>query len=113
MAHFPVEKRLDDFDFDFRPSLDKKLILELADLSFLASGTLLLLMGPPSVGKTPLSIALEVQGAGAGHRVAFATAHKCASDQVCIRRGAARAGKLDDELARRGRLPLLIVDEVG
>ena len=42
-------------------------------------------------------------------RVAFATAHEWVN-----RLGAAkRAGRLDDELERLGRVPLLIVDEVG
>ena len=49
------------------------------------------------------------QAARRGHRVAFATAH-----QWVNRLGAAkRAGRLDDELERLGRVPLLIVDEVG
>jgi DNA replication protein DnaC len=56
-----------------------------------------------------LSIALGVQAARRGHRVAFATAH-----QWVNRLGAAkRAGRLDDELERLSRFPLLIVDEVG
>jgi DNA replication protein DnaC len=50
-----------------------------------------------------------VQAARRGQRVAFATAH-----QWVNRLGAAkRAGRLDDELERLGRIPLLIVDEVG
>ena len=58
---------------------------------------------------THLSIALEVQAARRGQRVAFATAH-----QWVNRLGAAkRAGRLDEELERLGRIPLLIVDEVG
>ena len=54
-------------------------------------------------------IALAVQAARRGHRVAFATAH-----QWVNRLGAAkRAGRLDDELERLARVPLLVVDEVG
>ena len=63
----------------------------------------------PGTGKTHLSIALAVQAARRGHRVAFATAH-----QWVNRLGAAkRAGRLDEELERLGRVPLLVVDEVG
>ena len=44
-----------------------------------------------------------------GQRTAFATAHEWVN-----RLGTAqRAGRLDDELERLGRAPLLIVDEVG
>ncbi len=49
------------------------------------------------------------EAARRGHRVAFATAH-----QWVNRLGAAkRAGRLDEELERLGRVPLLVVDEVG
>lgn len=63
----------------------------------------------PGTGKTHLSIALGVQAARRGYRVAFATAHEWVG-----RLGAAkRAGRLDDELERLRRIPLVIVDEVG
>jgi DNA replication protein DnaC len=54
-----------------------------------------------------LSIALGVQAARRGHRVAFATAH----EWVLRLRAAERAGRLKAE--RLGRIPLVIVDEVG
>lgn len=41
--------------------------------------------------------------------MAFATAH----EWVKRLSSAKRAGRLDDELERLGRLPLLVVDEVG
>ncbi len=56
-----------------------------------------------------LSIALGVQAARRGHRVAFATAH----EWVLALGAAKRAGKLETELERLGRIPLLVVDEVG
>jgi len=56
-----------------------------------------------------LSIALSVQAARRGYRVAFATAHEWVG-----RLGAAkRAGRLDEELERLRRIPLVVVDEVG
>src|ERR671924_1460040 len=63
----------------------------------------------PGTGKTHLSIALGVQAAPRGHRVAFATSH-----EWVLRLGEAkRTGHLDDELERLGRVPLVICDEVG
>jgi DNA replication protein DnaC len=54
-------------------------------------------------------VALGVQAARRGYRVAFATAH-----QWVGRLGAAkRAGRLDEELERLRRIPLVCVDEVG
>ena len=63
----------------------------------------------PGTGKTHLSIALGIRACLAGHRVAFATA-----SQWVDRLGAAHdAGKLQDELTKLSRYPLVIIDEVG
>jgi DNA replication protein DnaC len=66
-------------------------------------------LGPPGTGKTHLAIALGMKAAQAGHRVAFATAAECVA-----RLGEAHAqGRLHAELTRLGRIPLLVIDEVG
>jgi DNA replication protein DnaC len=49
------------------------------------------------------------QSVPATQRVAFRTA----TEWVAVLADAQRAGRLDDELARLQRYPLLIVDEVG
>ncbi|HEX9044930.1 MAG TPA: IS21-like element helper ATPase IstB [Candidatus Limnocylindrales bacterium] len=108
-ARFPAVKTLDDFDFTVQTSVSRQTIAHLAQLDFLAEAQNVVFLGPPGTGKTHLSIALAVQAARRGHRVAFATAHSWVN---CL--GAAkRAGRLDEELERLGRIPLLIVDEVG
>lgn len=73
-AHFPYLKRLADFDFAVQPSLDRRLIVELATGRFLADGRNVVLLGPPGVGKTHLAIGLAVMTAELGHRVYFTTA---------------------------------------
>ena len=57
-ASLPSPFRLEDFDFDAQPSIDKKLVNELATLRFLEDATNVLFIGPPGVGKTMLAVAL-------------------------------------------------------
>jgi DNA replication protein DnaC len=66
-------------------------------------------LGPPGVGKTHLAIGLGIRACQAGHRVAFATA----AQWVNLLADAHTAGRLQAELTRLGRYPLLVVDEVG
>ena len=51
-ARLPYQKRIEDFDFKEQPSIDKRLIEELATLRFLNEGRNVVLLGPPGVGKT-------------------------------------------------------------
>jgi hypothetical protein len=74
IAHFPSVKVLDDFDFKFQPSIDQRLIRELATGRFLAQADNVLLFGAPGVGKTHLAIALGRAIVEAGHSVLFTSA---------------------------------------
>jgi DNA replication protein DnaC len=108
-ARFPARKSLEDFDFDHQHSVRREVVAHLGALDFVEARHNVVFLGPPGTGKTHLSIALGVRACLAGHRVAFATA-----SEWVARLGAAHdAGRLHDELRSLGRIPLIVIDEVG
>src|SRR3954465_11931935 len=108
-ARFPARKTLEEFDFTFQATLRRETVLHLGQLDFLAGKENVVLLGPPGTAQTHLAIALGIRACLAGHRVAFRTA----TEWVALLADAQRQGRLDAELDKLQRIPLLIADEVG
>jgi DNA replication protein DnaC len=111
-ARFPARKSLEDFDFDHagpRGGLKRDTIAHLGTLDFVTARENVVFLGPPGTGKTHLATGLAIRACQGGHRVLFATA----SEWVDRLAAAHHAGRLQDELRRLARYPLLVVDEVG
>jgi DNA replication protein DnaC len=108
-ARFPARKSLEEFHYDHARGLNRDVIAHLGTLDFITARDNVVFLGPPGTGKTHLAIGLGVRACQAGHRVLFATA----AGWVTRLAEAHAAGRLQDELVRLGRYPLLIVDEVG
>ena len=66
LAHFPFVKTFEQFDFAFQPSLDDRQIRELRSLRFIHEASNVILLGPPGVGKTHLSVALAEEAIRSG-----------------------------------------------
>jgi DNA replication protein DnaC len=109
LAMFPVHKRLEDFDLDFQPSIDKAVISDLASLRFVHNAENLVFMGPPGVGKSHLAIAMGFEAVNAGFKVYFVNAGTLVEGL----KNANMKGILEKKLKALGKYDVLIIDEMG
>lgn len=108
-ARLPWVKTLDQFDFSFQPSLDRKVVRELAGLGFVERAENVVLLGPPGVGKTHLALALGVKAVEAGHRVLFLTLETLMGR---LRR-AQQENRLERQMQQLVYPKVLLIDEIG
>ncbi|MCL6442293.1 MAG: IS21-like element helper ATPase IstB [Alicyclobacillus sp.] len=108
-AHLPYQKTLEEFDFSFQPSIDRRAIEEFATLGFVQEAFNLVFLGPPGVGKSHLAVALAMKALSAGYSAYFVTVADLLSD---LRR-AHMDNRLDRRMRKYLRPKLLVIDEVG
>jgi DNA replication protein DnaC len=108
-AKFPAPKSLDGFDFDAIPSLNKRLVLDLARCEFVERRENVVVLGPSGVGKTHIAIGLGLAACRRGVKTRFATAAAIVHELIEAR-DEKRLLRLQRQLAG---YELLIVDELG
>ena len=109
LARLTTVKSLAGFDFAFQPSLDKKRILALGELTFIDRAEVVHLLGPPGTGKTHLASALAIEAVKVARSVYFSTL----ADIVASLAKAERDGALRERIRYLCRPALLVVDEIG
>jgi DNA replication protein DnaC len=108
-ARFPWVKTLEQFEFDFQPSLDRRQVRELAGLSFVERAHNVIILGPPGVGKTHLAIALGVKAVEAGYSVLFLSLETLMTRLT----RAVHENRLERSLQQLTYPKVLIIDEIG
>lgn len=108
-ARFPWVKTLDQYEFEFQPSVDRRQVRELAGLSFVERGQNIVLLGPPGVGKTHLAIGVGVKAVEAGYSVLFLTLEGLMTRLL----RAKHENRLERALQQLSYPKVLILDELG
>lgn len=109
MAGFPKLKYLNNFDFEFQPSINKNLIMDFNSMRFFEDKQNIIFFGNSCVGKTHLAIALGITAAQNRISTYFI---KC-SDLMAQLHKAKLEDRLQDKLKKLSGYKLLIIDELG
>lgn len=108
-AEFRELKTLDQFDWQFNPSIKKKQVYELASCKFVREGSDCLWLGPPGTGKSHLCQAIGYEAIKMGFTVRYRSVFDLVRDFL---HDEAFAGQ-DKVLARYLKPELLIIDDMG
>lgn len=109
LAHFPFIKTIEQFDFSFQPSLNKRKVEELFTLRFVENRENVLLLGPPGVGKTHLAIALGMKACYVGYKVYFISL----MDMIAKLRASLADNTFERAMRSLTTPSVLILDEIG
>ena len=109
MAGFPFRKSLDDFDFEFQPSINKEQIMELATMRFVHNQENAVFLGPPGVGKTHLAVSLGMISASNKFSTYYISCHKLIENL----NKAHYENRLAERIKHFSKYAVLIIDEIG
>ena len=91
---FPHTKEIDEFDFEFQPSINRDKILDFITLRFLELKENIIFLGSSGVGKTHLATSIGIAAAKKRHRSYFIKCH----DLICQLKKAKLENRLEARL---------------
>jgi DNA replication protein DnaC len=108
-ARFPLVKTMESFNYEAAPDLDRRLIRELMDGSYIRECRNVIFVGKTGTGKTHLATALGLEACRQGIRTRFITGAGLVNDLI-----EARGERMISRVIQRySQFGLLILDELG
>ena len=109
IAHFPFRKTIDEFDFEYQPTINKKVIKDLMTLRFIEEKKNVIFVGTSGVGKTHLATSLGIEAAKKRNSVYFISCNDLINNLLT----AYKENKVESRIKHYLKYKLLIIDEIG
>lgn len=108
-AKFPQHKSLEEYNFNYQPTVNKRFIYNLGTCEFIRKKENIAFIGPPGTGKTHLAIALGIKAIAQGYNVLFTTVNQMLEELYMSRADNSFNSKIKKYISP----DLLILDELG
>jgi len=108
-AKLPAHKTVEDFNFEFQPSINKKTINDCLTCNFIKERKNIVFIGKPGTGKTHLSVAIGIKALLKGYKVIFSPVSEMLHNLNAAKADNSYYQKVNYYLAP----DLLILDELG
>ena len=108
-AKFPQHKSLEEYNFNYQPTVNKRFIYNLGTCEFIRKKENIAFIGPPGTGKTHLAIALGFKAIAQGYNVLFTTVNQMLEELYMSRADNSFNSKIKKYISP----DLLILDELG
>jgi DNA replication protein DnaC len=108
-AKLPCYKTMEEFDFSYQPSIDKKLINDVSTCSYIKEKKNIVFIGNPGTGKTHLAISLAIKALARDYKVLFSTTSEMLRQLHMSKADNSYYKKIEEYISA----DLLILDELG